>query len=101
MSGLLGFATAFTAFIGYGLALLLLLSAIAKIIDPAETGMWVGQGHFHIGQMRGPHPGVRDVLGLWAIPLFTLLGLSFYVLTNFVVRWLIRHRENTTPLKQR
>ena len=101
MSGLYGFITALVAFAGYGLVFIFLISAVLKIAMPLDTGVWVGPDFFEVGSITPTPPGVREVLGYWMVPLCLLLTLSSYVLTNYVVRWLIRHRDHTTLLKPR
>lgn len=41
--------------------------------------------------------GMRDVLGLWTIPVFVIGGILILWLSNRALLWLVRRRLQTTP----
>lgn len=73
------------AFVGFGIVSIFYLFAFSffaiillKIISPDQTGLWVGPGMepFFLGMIGGdgPDAGLRDIAGVWLIPLALTLG---------------------------
>lgn len=100
LMGIRGFLIAIVLFTGYLMSIGCFAVGILKPFLPAQTGLWLGPGQFFFGFVD-PHPGVREVLGWWAIPVGLILGLLFYVGTTRLARWFFATRAKALALKLR
>jgi uncharacterized membrane protein len=83
--------------IGYFIIALVYLFIIAfgslvvlKLIYPANTGFFVGAGHFFAGYTTRLPAGVNELLGNWFIITVILLMILFYFLNTLLFRLLKR-----------
>ncbi|MCW3464984.1 HAAS signaling domain-containing protein [Chitinophaga nivalis] len=60
----------------------------AKIIHPAEVGLFYKDTTFMVlGMLKGTHPpGVRELLGNWFIPVMLSATILFYLLITFFLK---------------
>ena len=86
--GALGIVVFFLGLFGYALGGGLALTALIKPILPANTGMWVENGHLASSGVLFPPPAppAHEVLGLWYI----LFALTVGSLTLLFTTWVIR-----------
>jgi uncharacterized membrane protein len=111
-----GFVAFLAATIGYGCALVFLLSAFLKPIFPSRIGVWLAARHticfgywnggvsktelygisvrppvsFVLGTL-GPTDGpVRELLGAWLSPVGVFCGVTCFLATSLIVRSLVR-----------
>jgi len=86
--GALGIVVFFLGLFGYALGGGLALTALIKPILPANTGMWVENGHLASSGVLFPPPAppAHEVLGLWYI----LFALTVGSLTLLFTTWAIR-----------
>jgi uncharacterized membrane protein len=86
--GAFGMVVFFLGLFGYALGGGLVLTALIKPILPANTGMWVENGHLASSGVLFPPPAppAHEVLGLWYI----LFALTVGSLTLLFTTWAIR-----------
>jgi hypothetical protein len=86
--GALGTVVFFLGLFGYAVGGGLVLTALIKPILPANTGMWVENGHLASSGVLFPPPAApaHEVLGLWYI----LFALTVGSLTLLFTTWAIR-----------
>ncbi|MFN8356023.1 MAG: hypothetical protein U0Y10_16325 [Spirosomataceae bacterium] len=65
---------------------------VMKLVNPSETGLWVGNGHFLFGTVT-PQPGVVEVLGDFFIPVVSALCVGLY----FFIIFLLKTIRNKKP----
>ncbi len=90
--GVSGIVVFFAAVFGYVLGAGLVLSAFAKCIFPAHTGMWIRGGEF-IGagtQLYVPQAPAQEILGWWYVLIALTLGSLITLFTTFVIRKSLR-----------
>lgn len=90
--GVFGILVFFLGLFGYALGGGLVLTALIKPILPANTGMWVENGHLTSSGVLFPPPSppAHEVLGMWYI-LFALTGGSLALLfTTWAIRRSLR-----------
>ena len=86
------------AVMGFAVVLFFYLFALSffgiillDLANPEATGLWVGPGMepFFFGMISGSGPGpeVRDIAGIWLIPLALILGTGFTVCGMVLSRW--------------
>jgi uncharacterized membrane protein len=63
---------------------------ILKLIYPANTGLYIGAGHFFFGYSSNPHNTASERLGNWFILSVTGLIFLFYFLNTLLLRLLKR-----------
>lgn len=90
--GAFGILVLFLGFVGYAMGGGLVLTALFKPIFPANTGLWINNGHFvEAGSMfPAPAPPIHEVLGMWYLPLALVLGSLTLVFTSFAIRRSLR-----------
>ncbi len=90
--GVFGIVAFFLGLFGYTMGVGLVLTALMKPIFPANTGVWIEDGHFLSAGSRfpAPPPNVHDILGLWYVPLALTLGSFTLLLTTFLIRTSLR-----------
>lgn len=86
--GLVFFAAIFGYLIGGGFV----LSAFAKCVLPAHTGVWVNDGKIVSSGTLFPIPQApaHDVAGWWYVPAALALGSLLILITSFVIRTALR-----------
>jgi hypothetical protein len=89
LTGIQGLGVFFVALLGYCMGVGFLICAALKPLFPDEVGMWVGSGDFNVGFRPGDIPVGREVLGPWFIPVATIAGAVFTIVTTIVVRALL------------
>lgn len=86
------------AVMGFAVVLFFYLFALScfgvillDLANPEATGLWAGPGMepFFFGMIGGAGPGedVRDLAGIWLIPLALSLGTTFTVCGMVLSRW--------------
>lgn len=101
---------------GYGCAAVFLVCASLKPFFPSRIGLWLAPeqtlsfgywngrlssteiygisvrppASFALGTLSATNGPVRELLGMWLIPIGVLFGALFFVATTIVARWLIR-----------
>lgn len=82
---------------GYGIAALFLLVAIAKIVEPDATGWYVRT----VGEHRSaglaisdPNHGGRDLLGYWLIPISLIGAGLIHLFISRVLRRFVRKPQS-------
>jgi uncharacterized membrane protein len=77
---------------GYTMGAGLVLTALLKPIFPANTGLWINNGHFvEAGSMfPAPTPPIHEVLGMWYLLLALVLGSLTLLFTNYAIRKILR-----------
>ncbi len=113
-TGVAGIFAFLLAVAGYGTALVFYLSALMKPFFPARIGLWLGPGSaLTFGYWNGGLPAeafgtalgspgfcvlckvgpsaepLRELLGVWLIPIGIVSGLAFGLATTRGVRWFI------------
>lgn len=97
-TGMRGFITALTVFMGYAISVICFLVSLVKTTIPKETRLWVGPKTLQLGFMKTPPPaGAWDVLGTWTTPVGCLFALLCFVLTTLLARWFIRNHVRSFP----
>ncbi len=56
-----------------------LLIALAKLVVPEQTGMFIGEHGFALGTMRNPPANAADTLGYWIIPLMLIAAAALAI----------------------
>jgi uncharacterized membrane protein len=86
--GAFGIVVFFLGLFGYALGGGLVLTGLIKPIMPANTGMWVENGHLASSGVLFPPPAppAHEVLGMWYI----LFALTVGSLTLLFTTWAIR-----------
>jgi hypothetical protein len=90
--GVSGVVVFFAAVFGYAMGGGLVLSAFAKCIFPAHTGVWIRGGELVSSgtQLYIPQSGAQEVLGWWYLPIALVFGSLLILLTTFVIRKSLR-----------
>ena len=90
--GVSGVIVFFAAVFGYALGGGLVLSAFAKCIFPAHTGVWIRGGELVSSgtQLYVPQSGANEVLGWWYVPITLVVGSLLTLLTTLVIRKSLR-----------
>ena len=90
--GALGIVVFFLGLFGYALGGGLALTALIKPILPANTGMWVENGHLASSGVLFPPPAppAHEVLGLLYIPLALSAGSLILLVTTWAIRRSLR-----------
>jgi uncharacterized membrane protein len=90
--GISGMVVCFAAIFGYLIGGGFVLSAFAKCIFPAHTGVWFSDGKLiSSGTLfEIPQPPAHEVAGWWYVPVALVLGSVLILLTSFVVRTTLR-----------
>jgi uncharacterized membrane protein len=90
--GVSGIVVFFTAIFGYLIGGGLVLSAFAKCIFPAHTGVWVSNGEIISSGtlLEIPPPPAHDVVGWLYLPVALTAGSLLILLTTFIIRTSLR-----------
>lgn len=90
--GVSGIIVFFAAIFGYLIGGGFVLSAFAKCIFPAHTGVWIRDGKLiSSGTMFDiPQAPAYDIAGWWYLPIALVLGSILILLTSFVIRRALR-----------
>jgi uncharacterized membrane protein len=90
--GLSGIIVFFAAIFGYLIGGGFVLSAFAKCIFPAHTGVWLSDGKLvSSGTLFDiPQPPAHEIAGWWYVPVALVLGSVLILLTSFVIRHALR-----------
>lgn len=90
--GISGIVVFFAAIFGYLIGGGFVLSAFAKCIFPAHTGVWFSDGKLiSSGTLFDiPQYPAHEVAGWWYVPAFLVLGSLLILLTSFVIRTALR-----------
>lgn len=77
---------------GYAMGGGFVLSGLLKPILPANTGVWINEGHLVSFGTLFPRPvaPAYEVLGMWYILLALTLGSTMILLTSFLIRTMLR-----------
>jgi uncharacterized membrane protein len=77
---------------GYCLGVGFVLTALLKLFLPANTGVWVANGHFVSSGSLYPPPQApaHEVLGWWYFPIALVMGTVLCVVTTFAIRAFLR-----------
>lgn len=83
-----------TGFIGYGMALFLLITGMAKLFMPEKVGVWVAEhGESLILSFSGHAlTDSNELLGYWLIPIAIVAGLIIFRLTQRLMAVLRQNR---------
>jgi hypothetical protein len=90
--GVFGILVFFVGIFGYTIGGGLTLSGLLKPIFPAQTGVWIQDGHL-VGwgtELPAFHPPAYEVLGMWYIPIMLTLGSLTLLLTSYLIRTSLR-----------
>lgn len=90
--GISGIVVFFAAIFGYLIGGGFVLSAFAKCIFPAHTGVWFSDGKLiSSGTLfEIPPSPAYEVAGWWYVPVALVLGSLLILLTSFVIRTALR-----------
>lgn len=90
--GISGIVVFFAAIFGYLIGGGFVLSAFAKCIFPAHTGVWISNGRLvSSGTLFPiPEPPAHDIAGWWYVPAALVLGSVLILVTSFVIRKALR-----------
>jgi uncharacterized membrane protein len=89
--GVSGVLVFFVGIFGYIMGGGMVLSGMIKPIFPANTGMWIRDGHMIAFGTQFPRvPPAQEVLGMWHIPLMLTAGSLTLLATTFVIRTSLR-----------
>jgi uncharacterized membrane protein len=90
--GAFGVLVFFLGLLGYTMGGGMVLTALLKPIFPANTGLWINNGHFvEAGSMfPAPTPPTHEVLGMWYLLLALVLGSLTLLFTNYAIRKILR-----------
>ena len=90
--GISGMVVFFAAMFGYLIGGGLVLSAFAKCILPAHTGVWVNDGRIVSSGTLFPIPQspAHEIAGWWYVPAALAAGSLLILLTSFVIRTALR-----------
>ena len=121
MTGVAGVVAFLAVVVGYGSAAVFMLSALLKPLLPSRIGLWLGpeqtltfgfwNGRLSGGEMYGismrppasfvlgtlgtTDGPVRDLLGVWLIPIGIVCGFLLFFATTLVARWWIAKFSRT------
>lgn len=86
--GVFGMIVFFVGLFGYTIGGGFALSGLLKPILPANTGVWVRDGHIVSSGTIFPHPAppAHEVLGMWYIIIMLTLGSLTLLLTSYLIR---------------
>lgn len=114
-TGVAGLVAFLATGVGYGCVVVFLLGAVLKPVFPSRIGLWLAPQRtlsfgywngrlegaetfgisvrpplsFVLGTL-GPTDGpIRELLGIWLIPIAVVLGVLLFVATTFFARWVI------------
>lgn len=80
---------------------LLIVCGALKPFFATHVGAFIdASGGLSVGVLKDTS-GMREVLGLWAIPIFIVGGTLILWVSNRALRWLVRRRLGTTPRTRR
>ena len=90
--GASGIVVFFAAIIGYAFGGGLVLSAFAKCIFPAHTGVWISGGKLVASgtSLYIPQPPAQEILGWWYVIVALTIGSLITLATTFVIRKSLR-----------
>ena len=90
--GVFGVIVFFFGIFGYAIGGGLTLSGMLKPILPANTGVWVLNGHLvSSGTLfPAPAPPAHEILGMWYVIIALVLGSLMILLTSFLIRSSLR-----------
>jgi hypothetical protein len=90
--GVFGIIVFFVGVIGYAVGGGFALSGMLKPILPANTGLWIRDGHILSSGtiFPAPPPPAYEVLGMWYIIIALTIGSLTMLLTSFVIRTALR-----------
>jgi len=90
--GVSGMVVFFAAMFGYLIGGGLVLSAFAKCVLPAHTGVWVSNGKIVSSGTLFPIPQfpAHEIAGWWYVPAALAAGSLLILLTSFVIRTALR-----------
>ena len=90
--GASGIVVFFAAILGYAFGGGLVLSAFAKCIFPAHTGVWMSGGKLIASgtSLYIPQPPAQEILGWWYVVVALTIGSLITLLTTFVIRKSLR-----------
>jgi uncharacterized membrane protein len=87
--GVFGILVFFLGLFGYMMGSGFFLTAVLKLIFPANTGMWIKNDSVFVfwgSSITPPGPPAHEVLGFWHIPLALFVGSLLLVLTTAAIR---------------
>ncbi len=64
------------------------LTAIGRLVDPANFGVWVGPYNFSMGYSEDPN--LHEVLGAGIYPVALVMAVLAWVLGRMVLVWAVR-----------
>jgi uncharacterized membrane protein len=91
--GVFGILVFFLGLFGYLMGAGFYLTALLKLIFPANTGMWVKDESIFVfwgSSITPPGPPAHEVLGFWHIPLALFVGSLLLVFTTAAIRAFLR-----------
>jgi hypothetical protein len=90
--GVSGIVVFFAAVLGYAMGGGFVLSAFAKCIFPAHSGVWVSDGKFIFWgtNLYIPPPPAHEIAGWWYVPATLVAGSLLTLLTTFVIQRSLR-----------
>lgn len=104
--GLAGFLGGLGVLAIYLIGAAFFLVAVAKLVEPANVGMWVAPDYFSFAILDAPPPaGAREMLGDWIVPLSVLLGTGCLLggtrLLHLIGWRILKHRLTRARLSSR
>jgi uncharacterized membrane protein len=90
--GIFGVIVLFCGIFGYAIGGGMVLSGMLKSILPANTGLWIRDGHLVSSGTIFPAPAspAHEVLGIWYVIIALVLGSLTILLTSFLIRTSLR-----------
>ena len=90
--GVFGVIVFFVGLFGYAMGGGMALSGMIKPVFPAQTGMWMRDGHLVAFGTQFPHigPPAVEVLGMWYVPIMLTAGSFTLLVTSFLIRTALR-----------
>jgi uncharacterized membrane protein len=89
--GAFGVLVFFVGMFGYAIGGGCVVTALLKPIFPANTGVWVRDGHFASSGTIFPAPaGAHEMLGMAYIPVFLVIGSLTLLATGALIRAALR-----------
>jgi hypothetical protein len=103
MRGLGGFFGGLSVLALYLVGASFFLVAGAKLVEPANVGMWIAPNYFSFAILdAGPPISAHEMLGYWIVPLSVLLGIGCLVggtrLLHLIGRQILKRRARRSSV---
>ena len=85
----------------YAVAVLAVIIAVDKILEPGATGVFfdyaAGHRRFRGAVISDPHVQGREVLGYWLVPIMLALATAIHLAMRGLLRLFLRREERNRP----